>query len=694
MSHVTRVFVSFALILTASAATAQEPAHVPGEVIAKMREGGDLARIDEALARDGCVRVEMIDDMGLMLIAFDPGIPVADIVALLESHPDIEYAHPNYVGGGGGFTPDDTWFGSQWHHDNVGQSGGTVGADLESIAAWDMTRGSAGVLVAVLDTGIDSDHPDFAGRLVPGFDFVNGDADPEADHPHGVQVTGLAAANGNNAFSVAGVDHFCSIEPVKVLDQNNNGTTFDLIQGINFAAGADILSMSLINYPNTPGLQTALQTARNAGSILIACAGNGGIGNADVSFPGASPLTISIGATDDDDVRPGYSGTGTALDLVAPGDLVGTVVWNNNDSISIFNGCSAATPVAAGVASLALSVDPTLTHAQMLQLLIDGAEDEVGDPAEDTPGRDDFHGFGRINARLTLCELDEAAPTINCPPDSSAECSETGGTPASDPAIAAFLGGVTASDDLDGNHELANDAPGFFAVGATPVTFTASDECEKDSDCSATLTVQDTTPPQITCPADLVIECNAQGGVSALDPAVQAFLAGASSDDVCDPAVSLGDDAPGFFSLGSTDVTFTATDDAGKVAECVATVDVADTTPPTISMSLDPDRLWPPSHELKEITATVDVEDVCDPVPGFVLTSVASDEPDNGKGDGNTTNDIQGAAFGTPDVTLHLRSERSGRGSGRIYTVVYTASDGSGNTADATATVTVPHDRR
>jgi hypothetical protein len=119
---------------------------------------------------------------------------------------------------------------------------------------------------------------------------------------------------------------------------------------------------------------------------------------------------------------------------------------------------------------------------------------------------------------------------------------------------------------------------------------------------------------------------------------------------------------------------------------------VADTTPPVIVVDLNRTVLWPPNHKMADICATVTVTDNADPSPTFVLTSVTSSEPDNGKGDGNTTDDIQGEVLGTPDLCFQLRSERRGGGCGREYTIVYTATDASGNSASMTVAVRVPHD--
>jgi hypothetical protein len=120
---------------------------------------------------------------------------------------------------------------------------------------------------------------------------------------------------------------------------------------------------------------------------------------------------------------------------------------------------------------------------------------------------------------------------------------------------------------------------------------------------------------------------------------------------------------------------------------------VADTTPPTIEVTLNRYSLWPPNHKMSPIMATVTAEDNCDPMVAFELTSITSNEPDNGLGDGDTADDIQQAAFGTPDLAFQLRSERSGTGTGRVYTIIYTAEDNAGNTATDTVAVRVSHDR-
>jgi subtilisin family serine protease len=409
------ILCSCALAQGAAAAILNHP-HVPGELIVQFVESVSPSEQASVHAAMGAREVQDLGFARAVLVKFDSAASLEELQRRYEESPLVASADANYWGEGG-FIPNDTHYSAQWHHNNTGQSGGTSGADIESEAGWDLSRGSSSVVVAVLDSGIDSDHPEFAGRIVAGYDCVNEDNDPEDDHSHGTYVSGLLAANADNAFAVVGVDHSCMIMPIKVLNQDNGGTTADLIQGLGIASknGADVFNMSLINYPTGGALQTALRDAKEAGAILMACAGNGGIGDADVSGPGASTHTISIGATDHMDTRASYSGTGDALEFVAPGHLVRTVFYGSDaDGWAGFAGCSAATPVASGIVSILRGLDPSLRTMHIRPILKNSAEDQVGPPIEDTPGWDEFFGWGRLNLKRALeYFLATTAPSIS-----------------------------------------------------------------------------------------------------------------------------------------------------------------------------------------------------------------------------------------------------------------------------------------
>jgi len=198
-------------------------------------------------------------------------------------------------------------------------------------------------------------------------------------------------------------------------------------------------------------------------------------------------------------------------------------------------------------------------------------------------------------------------------------------------------------------------------------------------------------PPVADAGPDQTVECTSHDGA-------QVALDGTGSTDPdMDPLTYLWT-APGIvfddptsatptatFPLGSTEVTLTVSDGSLEDSDTMSAV-VQDTTDPVISVSLDPDLLWPPNHKLRKVKATVMVADACDASPSFVLTSITSSEPDGGAGD------IAGAALGTADTTFRLRAEREGKHkAGLTYTVTYTATDASGNDADGSAVVVVPH---
>src|SRR5439155_8274138 len=167
---------------------------------------------------------------------------------------------------------------------------------------------------------------------------------------------------------------------------------------------------------------------------------------------------------------------------------------------------------------------------------------------------------------------------------------------------------------------------------------------------------------------------------------VQVF---ATASDACSSTVSItgsrsaGADASGVYPLGTTPVTFTATDASGNVATCTTSVMVRDTRPPRLVLTLSPSVLWPPNHRMLAVQTAWQVTDACDPVPSMVLASATSTEPDDAPAnfDGNTTGDIQDASIGTPDTTVLMRAERSGEGPGRVYALTYVARDAPGKNA-------------
>lgn len=232
-----------------------------------------------------------------------------------------------------------------------------------------------------------------------------------------------------------------------------------------------------------------------------------------------------------------------------------------------------------------------------------------------------------------------------------------------------------------------------FPLGTTIATLTVDDgygsplDIDERSD-TVSITVRDTTPPVLAVPAAVTVEQTSAAGTPVTLPP-------ATATDICDAHPVITNNAPAVFPLGNTTVTFSATDASGNSASGSTTVTVVDTTPPTISVRVTPDTLWPPNHKMADITAMVTVSDICDAHPTVRLVSITSNEPDdaNGVGDGETKNDIQGAIFNSEDYRFQLRAERDGNGDGRVYMITYSATDASGNSANGSAAVLVPQNR-
>jgi cysteine-rich repeat protein len=191
--------------------------------------------------------------------------------------------------------------------------------------------------------------------------------------------------------------------------------------------------------------------------------------------------------------------------------------------------------------------------------------------------------------------------------------------------------------------------------------------------------------------------------VTCLSPTVSADASTCTAAIACEAVASCVDPrggavtttcAPeGPYALGSTDVTLECVGGGGRTSVAICAVAVADTTPPTVTVTTVPDTLWPPNHQMSTVDATVTVADACDPAPSVVLVSVVSSEPDDapGGGDGHTVDDIQDASVGTADFQVLLRAERQGSGEGRTYTLTYSATDASGNSGSGSGDVLVPY---
>lgn len=271
--------------------------------------------------------------------------------------------------------PNDPLLGQQWALARMGAP-----------AAWDVTRG-AGVVIAVLDTGMDFSHPDLQGRFVSrGKDLVNGDDDASDDHGHGTHVAGIAAAVGNNGVGMAGVAYEARVLPVKVLAASGSGDHATIASGIAWAAdqGAKVINLSLGGPYGSNTLEAAVDYAWGKGAVLTCAAGNDGRSNP--SYPAAYANCLAVAATDSQDRLGSFSNFGSWVDVAAPGvQVLGTVRGGRYEA---WNGTSMAAPNAAGVAALVWAAHPSWSNAQVRSAMESGAEALAGNPVR----------WGRLNA--------------------------------------------------------------------------------------------------------------------------------------------------------------------------------------------------------------------------------------------------------------------------------------------------------
>ncbi|MCZ7663642.1 MAG: S8 family serine peptidase [Thermoleophilia bacterium] len=270
---------------------------------------------------------------------------------------------------------------------------------------WGLPEIASPVTVAVLDTGVNTDLPEFTGRFVDGIDIVTGSTAPGAwqdTYGHGTEVASVAAAAGNNGYGIAGVSWSARIMPVK-LGSSGSFSSFDAAQGVTYAAdhGARVINMSWGAPSRSYPVADAVAYARGLGVVMAAAAGNN-YGGA-VEYPAAEPGVIAVSATTSTNALAAFSAIGSAVDLAAPGSSVVSVAPYGG--LVLVSGTSFSSPMVAGVAALLLSAAPDLTPAALESFLKSSALD-LG-----PTGPDPSFGAGLVDAAAALTSVLGSATT-------------------------------------------------------------------------------------------------------------------------------------------------------------------------------------------------------------------------------------------------------------------------------------------
>jgi len=375
--------------------------YIPDEILVKVKAGKTLDKVNASL---GTKTMAVHKKSGVQKIKLPQGADLLSVIQSYKSDPSVEYAEPNFIRRTS-YIPNDPEIFKQWGLDKARVKEG-----------WDVTKGDTAIILAIIDSGIDYNHPDLQGKIVNPYNSLSKLAElaqVKDDTGHGTHVAGIAAATINNSIGIAGIGGNIKIMPIKA---GNNGsfTDAEIADAIYWATdhGARVINMSLGGSGFSITLGNAVNYALNKNVVVVAAAGNES--TSIPSYPAAYNGVIGVAATDQNDVDAWFSNYGIYIDISAPGTSIYSTtptyyVPGFVNSYDYAQGTSMASPAVAGLAGLILSVQPNLSPAQVEDYLYKNAQD-VG-----TPGWDELTGWGRIDAYKSLTAVLSPLGSLDSP---------------------------------------------------------------------------------------------------------------------------------------------------------------------------------------------------------------------------------------------------------------------------------------
>ena len=459
----------------------------PDRLLVQHRSGADNHAIEQSFQVHGASVVRHHAALSLSVITVDPARR-DQIRASLERTGLFNFVEPDYFAHIDA-TPNDPDFSSQWHLQTI-----------QAPSAWNIATGSTAAPIAMIDSGVDTTHPDLAAKLTAGWSFLTGTSDVQDTQGHGTATAGTAAALTNNGAGVAGVAWQNPIMPLVVVDSTGYASYSDIASAITYAAdhGARVVNISIGGTSASSTMQSAVNYAWNKGTVVFASAGNGGANT--LYYPAACQNVVSVGATDSTDTVASFSNFSNGLSLTAPG--VNILTTSNGGGYGYWSGTSFSSPVAAGVAALVLGYAPALSASALVNVLEKNADD-LG-----APGYDQYYGWGRVNAYKALLgtgsSVDTTPPTVAISsPSNSATVS---GSIAVQGTATDNVGVASIVFYVDGNlAATAYSSPFSFSWNTTSasnsshnLTVKAYDAANNVGQSSVTVAVNNVAPPPIS----------------------------------------------------------------------------------------------------------------------------------------------------------------------------------------------------
>ena len=410
-------------------------------VLVAPRAGLPEAEFDKLLTAHGAKFARKLNGLDVHVVELplesDGDEPI--VARAFANNPHVKFAEVDEIVSISGTTNDPT-LPSEWHINKIGAK-----------SAWDRSTG-AGIVIAILDTGVQASHPDLQANMVAGWNVYQNNSISEDVHGHGTAVAGAAAAVGNNGMGVAGVAYRAKIMPIRVTDAAGSTSLSILAKALTWAAdhGADVANVSFSNTFKSSTMQAAAQYLRSRGGITVVSANNNGIDERAAN----TDTMITVSATDANDVRASFSSWGSMVDVAAPGVTIQTTLWRSGYGWG--TGTSFSTPIVAGTVALIMSANPGLSPSQVENILFTSATN-LG-----AAGYDTQYGWGRVNAAAAVMAASPATitPSDTSPPSVSI-ASPAGGTLSGIVPVSVSAGdnvGVTKVDLFVGGTLLASDA--------------------------------------------------------------------------------------------------------------------------------------------------------------------------------------------------------------------------------------------